>query len=70
MGAGALVCEVRDSLTCFGVSGTAAVAIEDFKIALAKTPINTDKSYVGVKIDVRSARLLSAKTINNCLTML
>jgi len=44
--------------------------IEDFKIALAKTPINTDKSYVGVKIDAKSSRLLSAKTINNCLTVL
>ncbi len=25
MGAGTHMCEVRDSLTCFGVSGTAAV---------------------------------------------
>ena len=44
--------------------------IEDFKIALAKTPINTDKSYVGVKIEAKSSRLLSARTINNCLTVL
>jgi integrase len=44
--------------------------IEDFKIALAQRPINTDKTYMEVKIAPKSKRLLSAKTINNVLTVL
>ena len=44
--------------------------IEDFKIGLAKTRINTDKSYRVAKIDAKSSRLLSAKTINNVLSVL
>lgn len=44
--------------------------IEDFKLALAQTPINTGKTYVGVKMDPKSTKTLSAKTINNVLTCL
>jgi integrase len=44
--------------------------IEDFKLALAQTPINTGKTYVGVKLDAKSKKTLSGKTINNVLTVL
>jgi integrase len=44
--------------------------IEDFKIALAQRRINIDKSYRKSKIDPKSKRTLSAKTINNVLTVL
>ena len=44
--------------------------IEDFKLALAQTPINTGKTYVGLKLDPKSKKTLSAKTINNVLTCL
>jgi hypothetical protein len=44
--------------------------IEDFKLALAQTPINTGKTYVGVKLDAKSKKTLSAKTVNNVLTCL
>lgn len=44
--------------------------IEDFKVALAKTPINLCKTYVGVEMVTKSPRRLSAKTINNVLTVL
>lgn len=44
--------------------------IEDFKIALAGTAINTDKTYRSVKIAPKSKRRLSAKTINNVLAVL
>lgn len=45
-------------------------AIEDFKLALAQTPINTGKTYVGVKLETKSTKTLSAKSINNVLTVL
>jgi integrase len=53
-------------------------AIEDFKIALSKTPIhNTEKAYgirkaraKGKPVEEKPSRLLSAKTINNVLTVL
>jgi integrase len=44
--------------------------IEDFKLALAQTPINAGKTYVGVKLDPKSKKTLSSKTINNVLTCL
>jgi len=44
--------------------------IEDFKLALARTPINTGKTYVGVKLENKSTKTLSGKTINNVLTVL
>lgn len=44
--------------------------IEDLKLALAQTPINTGKTYVGVKLDPKSKKTLSGKTINNVLTVL
>ncbi len=44
--------------------------IEDFKVALAGTAINTDKTYRTVKIATKSKRRLSAKTINNVLAVL
>ncbi len=44
--------------------------IEDFKLALAQTPINTGKTYVGVKLETKSTKNLSGKTINNVLTVL
>jgi hypothetical protein len=44
--------------------------IEDFKLALAQTPINSGKTYVGVKLDTKSKKTLSAKSINNVLTVL
>jgi integrase len=44
--------------------------IEDFKLALAQTPINTGKTYTGLKMDPKSTKTLSAKTINNVLTCL
>lgn len=44
--------------------------IEDFKLALAQTPINTGKTYTGLKMDPKSKKTLSAKTINNVLTCL
>ena len=50
--------------------------IEDFKIALAKTPVhNAEKTYGIVKRQKQGkpekpSRLLSAKTVNNCLTVL
>jgi len=44
--------------------------IEDFKLALAQTAINTGKTYVGVKLENKSAKTLSGKTINNVLTVL
>jgi hypothetical protein len=44
--------------------------IEDLKLALAQTPINTGKTYVGVKLDNKSPKTLSGKTINNVLTVL
>lgn len=44
--------------------------IEDFKLALAQTPINTGKTYVGLKLDPKSKKTLSGKTINNVLTCL
>jgi integrase len=44
--------------------------IEDFKLALAQTPINTGKTYVGVKQATKSTRKLSKKSINNVLTVL
>jgi integrase len=44
--------------------------IEDFKLALAQTPINTGKTYVGVKQETKSPKTLSGKTINNVLTVL
>jgi hypothetical protein len=40
------------------------------KIALSKRRINSDKSYRKSKIDPKSKRMLSAKTINNVLTAL
>lgn len=43
---------------------------EDFKLALAQTPINTGKEYVGVKLENKSTKTLSGKTINNVLTCL
>lgn len=44
--------------------------IEDFKLALAQTPINTGKTYVGAKQDTKSTKKLSKKSINNVLTVL
>jgi len=44
--------------------------IEDLKLALAQTPINTGKTYVGVKLDNKSPKTLSGKTINNVLSVL
>ncbi len=52
--------------------------IEDFKVALSKTPIhNVEKRYgaklraaKGKLVDEKPSRLLSAKTINNVLTVL
>jgi hypothetical protein len=44
--------------------------IEDLKVALAKASINADKTYREAKIETTSKRRLSAKTINNCLTVL
>lgn len=44
--------------------------IEDFKLALSQTPINTGKTYVGLKLDPKSTKTLSGKTINNVLTCL
>ncbi|MCW5801765.1 MAG: site-specific integrase [Deltaproteobacteria bacterium] len=44
--------------------------IEDFKVALSETAINTGKTYRDVKIAPKSARRLSAKTINNVLIAL
>lgn len=44
--------------------------IEDFKLALAQTPINTGKTYVGMKQDNKSTKTLSGKTINNVLSVL
>jgi integrase len=44
--------------------------IEDFKIKLSRTLINGGKTYRTAKIDTKSTRVLSAKTINNCLTVL
>ncbi len=44
--------------------------IEDFKLALSQTAINTGKMYVGVKQDTKSTKRLSGKTINNVLTVL
>ena len=45
--------------------------VEDFKIALSKRRINIDKTYATLKrvtkVDAKSPRTLSAKTINNCL---
>lgn len=52
--------------------------IEDFKVALSKTPINNVEKTYGIKkarakgkpADDKPARLLSPKTINNVLTVL
>ncbi len=44
--------------------------IEDFKLALSQTAINTGKMYVGVKQETKSTKRLSGKTINNVLTVL
>jgi integrase len=48
--------------------------VEDFKIALSKRRINIDKTYATLKritqVDAKSPRMLSAKSINNCLAVL
>ncbi len=60
------------------VNAVTYAVIEDFKVALSKTPIHNVEKRYGAKLrvakgkpaDEKPSRLLSAKTINNVLTVL